>query len=199
MVSSRILLLCVLFLIAAPTALADDEPDYSRFGPYGTLSLAAGTSTGLDEFLQPALPDTENARTDAAVGVSARAGLRLFSFLALEGQAEYLPGFNVKVSNDQVILDGELVVVTFNAKGYFLAWHDTGRFEPFVLVGVGWMRNWADGLGTFDSFASRFGAGFDGYITEHIAVTVDVTYVPPAAENEEWDYVSLNAGLMFKF
>lgn len=198
-VSSRVVLFICSFLTVASAAVAEDEPDYSRSGFYGAVSLAAGTSTGLADFLEPSLPAGEKGRTDAAIGVNARVGMRVLRYLAVEGQVEYLPGFDVKISNDEKVLDGDLLVGAVNTKGYFLAWHETGRFEPFLSVGFGFMQNWAGDLGEATSFAARAGGGFDGYFTEHLACTVEVQYVIPTDANTEWDYVSLTAGLMYKF
>jgi len=198
-VSSRFLVLSCLCVTMATAALADDAPDYSRTGFYGALSVAAGTPTGLPEYLASQDAVFENSRSDAAIGVQTRVGARMFSFLALEAQVEYLPGFDVKGDNDVNLIDGNLLVAALNARGYFLAWHDTGRFEPFVSLGIGLMQNWPGSLEDALTFATRMGGGFDGYFTEHLALTTEVQYVAPGGQNEEWDYVSLTVGLMYKF
>ena len=58
------------------------------------------------------------------------------------------------------------------------------------------------GLGVSDDeidFAARFGAGIDVYLTKNTTATVAASYVFPTGDLKDLDYVSVNAGLQYRF
>jgi opacity protein-like surface antigen len=102
-------------------------------------------------------------------------------------------------------------VFTTNTKGYLL----TGRYQPFVLLGVGvmaanyefvvrnevrdrhgWGHSWNDSQ---IDFVMRFGGGIDLYATKHVVVSAEVDYVLPFGDLEDLDYLSFGLGLQYRF
>jgi hypothetical protein len=81
------------------------------------------------------------------------------------------------------------------------------RFQPFATVGFGYLTGTihasADGFsgeGDDWDFAARFGGGLDVYVTRHIAISVDTTYVLPVSDAlEGFDYLSVGWGVLFRF
>jgi hypothetical protein len=46
--------------------------------------------------------------------------------------------------------------------------------------------------------ALRAGLGFDGYITEHIVITLDAQYVMPFGDVDDLDYVLIGIGAQYR-
>lgn len=184
-------------LVAAGAAPAD-EPDYGRTGPYVSVGASIGTATKLEDQIDivPEVP----IRVDSAVGAEAKVGYRILSWLAAEGQVEWLPGFDAKIANDVKVIDGRTLFATANAKAF--ARPET-RFQPFLLVGVGYMRGEyqlftganVDGQG----FAWRAGGGLDAYFNEHWAISIDISYVVPSGDLQDLDYIDIGLGAVYRF
>jgi hypothetical protein len=95
----------------------------------------------------------------------------------------------------------------------------TGRFQPFAVLGAGWL--WADtddepvvrtgtgtdpvlrpipsGIGSPDGFVARAGAGLDAYLSESFFLTFQATYMVPVGDVRDFDYVSIAWGLGYRF
>jgi opacity protein-like surface antigen len=205
-------LLALMLMVCIPVAMAQAD-DFGRSGIYAGAHLATGTATRLRKEVEQSTT-LEDGRVDTVVGVGARAGFRISSRLAVEGQFEWLPGFDYtqnltitpqgaqnKVSRDVNIIDSDLWLVTANVKYYLL---DDGRFQPYALAGAGYARSRTDVYGgpqeqTSDEFAARVGLGLDAYMTSWILVAIDVQYVPMTGDLKKSDFMSVNAGLQFRF
>ena len=109
--------------------------------------------------------------------------------------------------------------VTFTANGKLII--PTGRLQLYGLGGLGLFYNrtsntlpvyiddsrgidealinhsFGDESGT--SFAVRAGAGVDFYVTEKIVLNVESTYVFPIGRVSHLDYLTLGAGLQYRF
>ena len=153
-------------------------------------------------------------------GVSGRVGYRCHSRVSAELQFEWLDKFQGSLSeNNAPPVDDsargfdlllEPLVFTVNAKGHLL----TGRTQPFVLAGFGFMRMESKSRdvtgGTVVGFApdarerdvnvaGRFGGGIDFYLTENAVVTAEASYLMPAGKLDEFDYYSIGIGLQYRF
>ena len=77
------------------------------------------------------------------------------------------------------------------------------RVEPFLYagIGLGWVELDAGSAGSIDDtgFIARFGGGFDLYVTESVALQVSSSYVLTTGDLEDLDYVSLVAGVQYRF
>ncbi|MFB3117162.1 MAG: outer membrane beta-barrel protein [Myxococcota bacterium] len=161
-------------------------------------------------------------------GISGRGGYRCHPYVSAELQFERLADFEGSISeNDDITNQGidpadidtprrfdlelESLVFTTNVKGYLL----TGRYQPFILVGMGFMRMESkardDGtLGTKPGlapqasertvdFALRFGGGIDFYLTRNVVVSAEASYLMPTGKLDNLDYYSLGLGLQYRF
>ena len=156
-----------------------------------------------------------------------RAGYRINDRWAVEGLYEIADEFDVRSKEDipfrrQVLYPTEAqgdqfretlrvtstglklrpMVATANVKHYLL----TGRFQPYLLGGVGAMfarLEFPHSGERFNkiAFAMRFGGGIEFYITESIVMTTGVTYVYPTGSLKDMlDYLSVEAlGFTYRF
>jgi opacity protein-like surface antigen len=160
------------------------------------------------------LGPTQSFSVDDSFGVNGRVGYRCHPRFSVEEEVEWLHGFDGDISDPPgktFTFNGDPWVFTTNTKGYLL----TGRYQPFVLLGVGvmaadydfvvrnevrdrhgWGHSWRDRQ---IDFAMRFGAGIDLYATKHVVVSAEVDYVLPFGDLEDLDYLSFSLGLQYRF
>ncbi len=133
-------------------------------------------------------------------GLQGRLGWRFIPHFAAEVQVEYLFGFDVK-NLGQKLGEFEMLTATLNAKLPLT----TRDVQPFVLVGMGALFAHIDGTagagvsGGDWGPALRGGAGLDLYMTEHVVVSVDATYVRPFEHVRNLDYLSVGFGVQYRF
>ena len=169
-------MLCV---IASASHAAED---YARTGWYAGLSGSYASQRG-----------TVENKTDTSLGFALTGGFRLHERVAVEGEFEWLDGFNTgSFGIDAPIL------ITANTKGYLL----TGNFQPWALFGLGTMTlfdNTTPTEVTRLGFILRFGLGADLYLTPKIALTVGLNYVKPIGRMEEYRFLTFNFGTTYRF
>ena len=143
--------------------------------------------------------DMENYTVGNSGGFQVNAGYRVIPNLAVEARYEHYNEFDLDT-------DGHMNgwSVTANAKAFAL----TGRFQPYALVGLGYLSMEKDRMNpgsTYESddaaFAMRFGGGMDAYITENISMGPEIAYVLPiSADNiDNLDFLTVGAGLRYTF
>jgi opacity protein-like surface antigen len=188
--------------VALPPAasLAGSEGwGWAQPGFYAGLAGDLAFGTGIEDELE----DLSGVPVDVdpSLGLNARAGYRFHPHFAVEGHYEWTSGFDVGASGGPDVLELEGHAFTADAKGYLT----TGRWQPFALVGLGFLYGeLSDKVGAGFSadetaFAARFGAGFDTYLTENLAVTLDASYVVPTDDLDGFDYVSFGWGFQYHF
>jgi opacity protein-like surface antigen len=168
-------------------------------------------------------------------GVMGRGGYRCHPYVSAELQFEALGNFDGSIREDQAPpaednardfnLELESLVFTANVKGHLL----TGRYQPFVLAGLGFMRMesktrdvtpnarargevcpnnppdpnppcWAAQQSDRTvSVAMRFGGGLDIYLTKNIVMSAEVSYLMPTGKLDNLDYYSFGLGLQYRF
>ena len=164
-------------------------------------------------------------------GVTGRGGYRCHPYVSAELQFERLSNFDGGITETTVNtwpsaaddvprnFDFELesLVFTTNVKGHLL----TGRYQPFVLAGVGFMRmeskardttskaaldapdpnrdRAADAGDIWVEVALRFGGGLDFYLTENIVVSAEGSYLMPTGKLDDLDYYTFGLGLQYRF
>lgn len=164
-------------------------------------------------------------------GFLTRAGYRCNPRLSFEFQSEWLEVFEGTIAENRVPMNDtmrtfelelESLVITSNMKGYLL----TGRFQPFVLAGFGFMRmenktnditpaalprpptcSPAPDTPCFAAQASdrrvelalRFGGGLDFYINRNVVVSAEASYLMPTGKLDNLDYYSFGLGLQYRF
>ena len=199
-----------LLLVSAAPGSAQD--DFARKGFYVGLGGTYAIDTfenELEDEIEDAVGGPVRVSVDDSLGINGRIGYRFHRRISAEVQAEWIDGFeaNVSVPGFGKIAGVELEpsVITANAKGHLL----TGRYQPFLLVGLGVMSAKAKfrdtvGLGLaaserFTDFTTRFGAGLDLYATENVVLSVGADYVLPFGDLKDTDYISFGWGLQYRF
>jgi opacity protein-like surface antigen len=183
-------------MIAYAEQAEEEEPDFSRPGPY----VAAGFSV---DFLDSS--DLKDAGVDYSFdpnfGITAAVGYRLSERIGVEAGVDYGFDANLKIGGNKV---GKTTawVSTLDFKGYLL----TGRVQPFGMIGLGAGYAKFKGSGLADdvradetAFVIRFGGGIDTYISENIALFVDGSWVLTTGRLSDVDYATVGAGLMYRF
>jgi opacity protein-like surface antigen len=147
-----------------------------------------------------------NVDADDSWGAEARLGYRLLPQLALEVQGQYygeskfdarLPG---AVGSSQV---GSFEGV--GATGNFKVYPIQGRFQPYVLGGLGlmWARVRNDIPGALNDnrteLAGRGGLGMDIYLDKHVAFNVEGSYLQPATSLKDFPVAAITGGVQFHF
>ena len=160
--------------------------------------------------LQAALvPNTVSLSMGNSGGVSGRLGYRCNRRFSAEVEVEWLHAFAGELSDpiQGAVAANPLgpIFTRVNAKGYLL----TGRVQPFLLFGAGALsvesvsRDLVSGSGskslTQAMFTLRFGGGIDVYATEHVVINVGADYVLPVAGIKNFEYITIGAGLEYRF
>jgi outer membrane protein W len=185
--------------------------DRGRFGPY--LGVNALYAVNLFESgLSDSLGALGNGLTvKNSPGLNARLGLRLFSWLALEAQYEWVHAFEVDLpAAAPAGVDITSHTGTLNAKIFI----PIAMIHPYLLGGVGYNYYEYTGTGnaagiadgTQDGFAGRLGCGVDLYITRSLLVNAEVTALLTtndldfnAGSLSGIHYLSVSAGLQYRF
>ena len=204
---------CVLGAMLASGARAQSDsgaggPDYGAAGLYVWLGGATGVDMAAEDAVKQdlasvGLPPGTSLDVRPAVGFNARIGLRSGSHFASEVQFEYLPSFDWDVSQGgSSVTAVEMRVLTFT--GNLKIYPMSGRFQPFALIGAGGTfarvsSPLVSGSESASGFAFRAGGGVDAYLSEHVALSVDLSYLLPRGDTEDLDYLSIGWGLLYRF
>lgn len=181
-VNLRVVSLSLLGLVGLSNAALAEDSDYARRGFYAGILGAYAIETF----------DVSGFNASDGGGFNLRAGYRVIPNLALEAQFEFVAGFS-----DQGI-DIEAWNLMANAKGILVP----GRFQPYALFGLGVIEGEASAGGiTVDDtdFAIRVGGGVDGYVTENWVLFVESAWVKPTDTLEDFSYVTVGAGIQYRF
>ncbi len=177
-----------LLFLAATSASAqyDYGADYARNGFYLGLSGVAA----FEDF-----KNTGGASIDDSLGLNFRGGYRFHPHLAAEAQFEWIEGFDVSGSS----IEFETWTFTGNLKAYLL----TSQVQPYALFGMGVMQVEVDLPGGFtlqdEDFVVRVGGGIDVYASENIVLSLEGVYVAAADDLNDFNYVSLGWGFLYRF
>jgi opacity protein-like surface antigen len=192
------LVVLLLALVVPASAFAEEakEPhneSYGRPGFYiGFVAFGA-----IQTFDDPESVDFSNGG-----GFNLRVGYRLTEHIAINGQYEYADGFEASGSNPFDVRD--ISSFTGNLKLYF----GPGRLQAFVEVGLGVFVTDDVGDDRFDNFdpydfgtsgVARLGGGLDFYLTEKVVLSGEVDYMKPFKLNKEFSYVTIGAGVSYRF
>lgn len=181
----------IAILMASATASLAEDDEYARSGAYIGVAGSAAIYTDFGG----------SVNTDDPFGVNVRAGYRINPNIAAEVQYEWLSQADIDVSGT-TFAKIDTWALTVNGKGYIL----TGRYQPFVVVGLGVMKveledtlGFIGSEGTFEDFVARMGGGIEVYITPNVVGNFDITYMLPASDVKDVDYVSFGLGLQYRF
>lgn len=176
---------------APPPAVAEvveETVNYARDGAY----VGAGGLYAVELFDDNSVG---GARTDNSWGFEVHGGYRFHPNAAAELRYEWFNEFDL----DPGHIDGW--AISINGKGYIL----TGRFQPYGLVGLGFMHgegsagNFAGAAHPSNGFMMRFGGGMDVYATENIVVGPEFAYLLPTGSAEDLDMLTVSLGVSYRF
>jgi opacity protein-like surface antigen len=197
---------------------ADPAGDYGRHGFYleaggmRAYNLFGSGAYNLfdDELVLQALGGAREIRiVENSLGLNGRVGYRIFSWLALEAELEWVNKFAIDVGRGggHAVqgLGIETLTGTANAKGCFF----TGPFQPYALLGVGVMHASAEdsvdgqiGLARSEDWTDltfRIGGGIDFWANEKFALSLEGTYLKPTGDLKDFDYVSYTVAFQYRF
>jgi opacity protein-like surface antigen len=188
---TRILALSILISFGASIAHAEPPPppvDYARPGWY----VSAFGVYALNHYR-----DTQNPDYEGSPGMNIRGGYRGSEWYAIEAEIEWIYRFEDKDDDD---IYNRVFIGGVNAK--FYPFHE--RVQPYLVVGVNGMNVHAKNPPPKGDFGGtdwgfRFGLGADFYITEHIAVSLESSYVLGVGDIWKADYSSHGLGLTYRF
>lgn len=176
----------------------DGEDRFARPGLYLGGGLVGGFATRLESELHE-IPGVTDVEVDPSVGLTARAGFRVTPHIALEAHYEWMENFETSVAGNE-IADTQTQTLTGDIKGYLA----TGRVQPYLTAGAGFLTAKSDDprtnfQRTDTDFVARVGGGVEFYLNESVGLSVDTSYVLPAGDVKDLDYVSVGAGVFFRF
>jgi opacity protein-like surface antigen len=191
----RILMLGLLLALVSATTLLtsasaeDHEVDFSRTGTYigvsGVYVLEKWPGTNKD------------AGADDTAGVNIRVGMRVTEWASAEIQLEFVDDYFPDERQDF-----QTITATVNTRVYPFA----GRIQPFAIAGMGIVSSIVDHRDRLSSIKQsnadwgiRAGGGIDFYYTEHVALSLEGTYVFTVGDVKDIDHVSIGLGLLYRF
>jgi opacity protein-like surface antigen len=197
---------CLLGLGALAVFLGSDsahaEDEYNRRGAFFGLGAS---------YEVPAFQGILTGRGSDSWGFNAHGGYRFNDFLAAEGVYEY-GSFGGSVRSPRTGARAAVDVQTNLAMGGGKLILPLGRLQPYLWGGVGFLNGngsaeieRGDGQVVAESstqgagFAGRVAGGLDFYLTPHVALYSDASYVMPATGPTDLYYFSLGFGGRYVF
>ena len=162
-------------------ATAQDEAEQARNGLYILGSFGFG-SEAFDT--KPPPPFTINP----AIGVKGIVGFKFLTYLAVQADVEWLgTGFQLEPGTDSTN-ESLMTPLTFtvDAKATPLR----GKYQPYILAGVGLLHATSDQDPTRTALAARFGGGVDIMTTEHTMLSFGISYVLATGDLDGLSYLS---------
>jgi opacity protein-like surface antigen len=187
-------LVALALLLASSTASAQNfgwaSTEFDRDGYYAGLGVGAGIDM---EFEDSDLGEDKNVTP--GYGLNIRAGTKS-AYFGGEFQLEYLNGFDVDGGAFAKGYDN--LTFTVNIKAYL----PFGRIQPFLVIGGGMNILWANtdlGNKIYTGGALRGGGGVDFYLTRNWGIDLQGSYVLTTQDTRDTDYLSVNAGVFYRF
>ncbi len=171
---------------------------YDRPGFYIGGGLVGGFSTRLESELHE-IAGVTDVEVDPSVGLTVRVGVRVTPHIAIEAHYEWMDDFGISVAGNE-IADTQTQTLTGDLKGYLA----TGSVQPYLTAGAGFLTAKSDDprtnfQRTDTDFVARVGGGVEFYLNESVGFSVDTSYVLPAGDVKDLDYISVGAGVFFRF
>ena len=231
------LVVVALFMQAPAAARAEDDPETALASSRPFVIRLAG-SVGIPLELADAVEDSRayqdfdelagaHTSDEPSIGFHGALGYRFFDdHIAVLAHVEHLTNLEVTFDDGvrgspeagRSILEGDTWALSADVEIH--PW--TGRVQPFVVAGVGWL--WADleekpirasagnpgtpdpevvklglGIDSGDGFMARFGGGVEFYLTDYFFFHADASYVLGTGDVDDLDYISVGWGLGCRF
>jgi len=178
----------IFLLIASPGSAQDEEEGdiYSRKGGYVSVRGV---------YAEIIHRDPKNT-TENTGGVAVILGFRTNSFAAIELNFEQLRAyaeFGPEPANHE-----RSYAIGVNGKFFMM----NGRLQPYAIAGANVLilnKTTATDAENNSDWGFRGGAGMDFYLSQTIALNVEVTYMWGVGDVWQQDYLSVGAGVMYRF
>jgi opacity protein-like surface antigen len=160
-----------------------------------------GLYAGLGLIYAPSAFDIPGIETSNPFGLDARLGYRVTRRVAVEGQYQFIPGFDLEAARSPV---ATVTANAFTLNGKIYALPDD-TFQPYAVGGIGLVRFTGDSDVTGQSlrpetaFAGRVGVGADYYLRPDIVVNVEFSALLPTQPVGELKILPLVFGLQYRF
>ncbi len=183
---SRLIVFSTILVFAGAGPVLAQDNEWSRDGFYFAFILSVPFQT------------TEGG-VDIEPGFGGRGGYRFHPHFSGEVQFEWLAPRDIKRGGSNAA-KLKTVTATANAKGYLL----TGRIQPYLLTGIGFMHSDLDGKTGLpkkqsDDFLARFGGGVELYINPETVLTLESNYMLPTGDASDLDHVLVSFGIQYRF
>ncbi|MCH2187077.1 porin family protein [Myxococcota bacterium] len=213
---SRVLILAACLLVAGATPA---ENRFSRPGYYIAVSAAYGIAdlnvNALSQFQGVYTPPFSSSGSG---GLNLRVGRRFESWAAFEIEYEWMDQFSINQAGGGQAARYRPNTLTMNGKFYL----PIPRIQPYLLAGIGLINYDFQSAplqsllrfgSNYTGFAVRAGGGLDAYITDHIVVFFEGTYLlntdqptlPGTGSTnrvkilDQLNYASIAVGLAYRF
>jgi opacity protein-like surface antigen len=161
-----------------------------------------GLYVGLGLIYAPSAFDIPGVETSNPFGLDARLGYRVTRRVAVEGQYQFIPGFDLDAAGGSPVATLTANTFTLNGKVYALP---DDSFQPYAVGGIGLVRFTGDSDVTGQSvrpetaFAGRVGVGADYYVRPDIVVNVEFSALLPTQPVGDLKILPLVFGLQYRF
>jgi hypothetical protein len=184
----QVAIVTVLLASVVGQVWAQDEEEESVGGDYGRgrLYLGGGLVYAIPNF--NGFDDNER-EAESTFGFDVRAGYR-WRYVAAEVNFQYYKRFDVDVGPEDETV--KIFTVGPNVKGYPL----DGRFQPYVLVGIGFQDTKSgSGLQHGSAGMARFGGGVELYLMPNFGFFVEGSY--GLGIESDYDIIPVVGGVQF--
>ena len=183
-----------------------EEPE-KTWGNKGFYGIIGGTYAAED--LSNVKNDIKHQQgfTDQSIdfsnsgGFNLRAGYRWYTHLATELEYEWVDKFKLGHTTEANAKLQDIWHLTANAKAFL----STGRFEPYLMLGLGYYRVGSTSeqhvrvsLPGTGNFGMKGGGGIEFFIMEHLAVDTEITYNFGEDSLADLRYTSFAFNLMYQ-
>lgn len=216
MTTRSLLLVCSAILtLAFPGPGVGQDLEATRSGPYLGVGLGGAIPQFDGEHFFGRQENEASINNENSLAVNARVGWRLLPFLAAEIQYEWTEEFRMRTSgstcakaNSQVVTGNlKLIAPLETVQPYVLAGVGAGHYDldinniAFSNVESCSPQNGYSSSQTEWELTARFGVGMDFYLTRGIVMNFEAATLHSDDEflGEPWPYVSLSAGIQYRF
>jgi len=181
-----------------------EEPEtiWGQVGFYGSLggTYAAEDLKNIKSDIKTEL-NGDTVDFENSGGFNMRAGYRWHPRLAAELEYEWLDSFKLTNTTQARAKLDNIWSLTVNGKAFL----STGRFEPYLLFGLGYYRVGSTSerhvrshLPDTGDFGMKAGGGIEFYVLEHLAIDSEITYNFGESDLAELRYTSFTWNLMYR-
>jgi opacity protein-like surface antigen len=177
--------------LPAPAAAQEEETAATTSGAgaerrlYGTL----GGLWAVDAFDTPSLANTQNS-----YGLDTRVGYRLTGIFAAEVQYQWAARYEITQGGAE-IGKVETHAATANVKAGLLE----SALQPYLLFGVGIVNAQLNPGNDATEFGLRVGGGLQWFVTEHVGLYGELTYLQPFGPLKDFAAVPIAFGAAFRY